>query len=108
MFHPPGRRQSGATMKPDLTNSYVGLLLRVREPHALPRLPLASSLCAIVLGGLDELDELDGMVRKILQLYCLRRKGSLYARRRHFIYSGAVGSHIVAWKKEMTGRGVGN
>jgi hypothetical protein len=108
MFHPPEIRQSSGTMKPDLTNSYVGLLLRVREAHALPRLPLASSLCALVLGGLDELDELDGTVRKILRLYCLQRKGSLYARRRHFIYSGAVGSHIAAWKNEMTGRGVGN
>jgi hypothetical protein len=106
MFHPPGRRQSGGTTKPDLTNSYVGLLLRVRgqtQPHALPRLPLASSLCAIVLGGLDELDELDGTVRKILRLYCLCRKGSLYARRRDFIYSGTVGSHIAVWKKEMMG-----
>jgi hypothetical protein len=29
MFQPPGRQQSGDTMKPDLTSSYIGRLLRV-------------------------------------------------------------------------------
>jgi hypothetical protein len=48
-------------------------LLRVHgqlQPRAPPRLPSASSLCAIVLSELDELDELGGAAQKILQLYC--------------------------------------
>jgi hypothetical protein len=50
-------------MKLDLVRLYAGLLLRVSgqlQPRALPRLPPVSSLSAIVLGGLDELDELSG------------------------------------------------
>jgi hypothetical protein len=59
-------------MKPDLVSSYDGRLLRVHgqlQPHAPPQLPLDSSVCAIVLGGLDELDKLGGAARKILRLY---------------------------------------
>jgi hypothetical protein len=55
-------------MKPDLVSSYAGRLLRVRgqlQPHAPPD----SSLCPIVLSGLDELNELEGVARKILRLY---------------------------------------
>jgi hypothetical protein len=59
-------------MKPDLVSSYAGRLLRVRgqlQPHAPPRLSPDSSLCPIVLSGLDELNELESVARKILRLY---------------------------------------